>query len=66
METSVERDICPLHPTVDHAVFLLHCSALVTRVVAIGDDYRVQIDNVQEYDRVHDNCLDEKLRRLSL
>jgi len=44
----------------------LHCNVLVTIIVAIVDDYMVRIDNVQEYDKVHDNFLDEKLQQLWL
>jgi hypothetical protein len=45
-------------------VFQLHYNVLVTIIVVIVNDYMVQIDNVQEYDIVHDNFLDEMLQRL--
>ena len=51
---------------VGRATFPLRCNAPVTITVAIEDDCTAQIDNVREYDTIHDNFLDGKQRRLSL
>ena len=65
-ETFVVLDICRPHQEVGRVISPLRCNAPVTRVAATEDDYTERIDNVQEYGRVHDSCLDGRQRRLWL